>query len=93
MKKFNQSVKDDPNVQYFSFGARFNPRWYNLFSLTWLVMKYEIKKDKARELRRLIDNDGLVSVESSKWGQYIGTLDEVDHLDLINWTNKAGALL
>lgn len=89
MKKFNQSVKDDPNVQYFSFGARFNPRWYNLFSLTWLVMKYEIKKDKARELRRLIDNDGLVSVESSKWGQYIGTLDEVDHLDLINWTNKA----
>lgn len=33
-------------------------------------------------------NDGLVSVESSKWGEYKGTLDNVSHLDLINWTNR-----
>ncbi|EER31777.1 hypothetical protein CTRG_04560 [Candida tropicalis MYA-3404] len=89
MKKFNELVQDDPTVQYFSFGARFNPRWYNLFSLTWLVMKYKIEQEQADKFRQLIDNDGLVSVESSKWGQYIATLDEVDHLDLINWTNKA----
>lgn len=30
-------------------------------------------------------NDGLVSVESSKWGDYKGTLVDVTHLDLINW--------
>ncbi|RCK60424.1 Lipase 2 [Candida viswanathii] len=89
MKKFNEVVKDDPSVQYFSFGARFNPRWYNLFGLTWLVMKYQIEKEQADRFKHMIDNDGLVSVESSKWGQYIGTLDEVDHLDLINWTNRA----
>jgi triacylglycerol lipase len=36
-------------------------------------------------------NDGLVSVESSKWGgeaSYKGTLVGVSHLDLINWTNR-----
>ena len=92
MKKFNEMVKNDPNVQYFSFGARFNPRWYNLFSLTWLVMKYKIEKEQSDRFRHLIDNDGLVSVESSKWGEYISTLDEVDHLDLINWTNKARSI-
>lgn len=103
MKEFNKDVVDDPNVKYFSFGAKFNPRWYNLFNVTWLIMKHEIEKnaskkalkeDKTRannciDKNKLIDNDGLVSVESSKWGQYIGTLDNVDHLDLINWTNQA----
>lgn len=33
-------------------------------------------------------NDGLVSVTSSQWGEYKGTLDNVSHLDLINWTNR-----
>lgn len=33
-------------------------------------------------------NDGLVSVSSSMWGEYKGTLNGVSHLDLINWTNR-----
>ncbi len=33
-------------------------------------------------------NDGLVSVGSSRWGEYKGTLQGVNHLDLINWTNR-----
>ncbi|GAB1196152.1 hypothetical protein APSETT444_005419 [Aspergillus pseudonomiae] len=36
-------------------------------------------------------NDGLVSVASSRWGGedgYKGTLMGVNHLDLINWTNR-----
>jgi triacylglycerol lipase len=57
-------------------------------------MKHEIKSrhkrfeanDKFKKL--MYDNDGIVSVESAKWGNYVGTLDQVDHLDLINWTNK-----
>ncbi|KAJ3519516.1 hypothetical protein NM208_g14097 [Fusarium decemcellulare] len=35
-------------------------------------------------------NDGLVSVESSHWGTYKGTLLGVSHLDLINWSNRVG---
>lgn len=38
-------------------------------------------------------NDGLVSVRSSKWGTYKGTLLGVSHLDLINWTNRLKWLL
>ena len=52
-------------------------------------------------------NDGLVSVESSKWvhftrvdnvctetyfdlqGTYLGTLEDVNHLDLVGWINPA----
>lgn len=33
-------------------------------------------------------NDGLVSVASSRWGSYKGTLVGVSHLDLINWSNR-----
>lgn len=33
-------------------------------------------------------NDGLVSVASSQWGEYKGTLVGVNHLDLINWTSR-----
>lgn len=41
-------------------------------------------------------NDGLVSVASSKWGGdagYKGTLVGVSHLNLINWSNRAGWLI
>ncbi|KAE9408286.1 alpha/beta-hydrolase [Gymnopus androsaceus JB14] len=34
-------------------------------------------------------NDGLVSVESAKWGKYLGTLQDVNHLDLVGWINPA----
>lgn len=94
MKKFNAEITDDPDVKYFSYGARFNPKWYNVFNLTWKIMAHQIKsnnKDKklSDQLKKyMLENDGLVSVRSSHWGTYLGTLDEVDHLDLINWTNR-----
>ena len=33
-------------------------------------------------------NDGLTSVFSSKWGDYQGTLEDVSHMDMINWPNR-----
>lgn len=46
-----------------------------------------------RQSQRILEqlegpNDGLVSVASSKWGSYKGTLVGVNHLDLINWHNR-----
>jgi triacylglycerol lipase len=32
-------------------------------------------------------NDGLVSVESAKWGTELGVLEGVNHLDLVGWVN------
>lgn len=36
------------------------------------------------KLKRSGDNDGIVSVSSSKWGTYVRTLN-ADHLEQIGW--------
>lgn len=72
-EKFNNDIRDDPDVTYLSFGARFVPKWYSLFKFS---RDYIQRHDG--------DNDGMVSVNSSQWGEYIGTLDKCDHLDVIN---------
>ncbi|KAL2759078.1 hypothetical protein ACRALDRAFT_2092066, partial [Sodiomyces alcalophilus JCM 7366] len=77
---FNPSVPDAPDVRYFSFGAGIRPDeppgLFSPFRLSWQVVH-----DAEGP------NDGLVSVASSRWGEYRGTLVGVSHLDLINWSN------
>ncbi|KAI1207315.1 alpha/beta-hydrolase [Annulohypoxylon truncatum] len=77
-KEFNPETPDDPNVRYFSYGARMDPP--SLFSP--FRHSHKIITDMEGP------NDGLVSVTSSRWGSYKGTLVGVSHLDLINWTNR-----
>lgn len=95
-RTFNREIKDDSKVAYYSYGARMNPKWYNVFTPTWKIMKWQILANKTAEgedtSKISFDNDGLVCVESAKWGEYLGTLDNVDHLDLINWTNTMRSL-
>ncbi|KAK5987419.1 Triacylglycerol lipase 2 [Cladobotryum mycophilum] len=77
-EEFNPLVVDDASVRYFSYGAATNrPSLFDPFRLPYRIV------EKADGM-----NDGLVSVESSRWGTYKGTLMDVSHLDLINWTNK-----
>jgi len=76
-EEFNPKTPDDPTVRYFSYGATVHPTIWSAF----------------RQPHRIVEkfeglNDGLVSVQSSKWGTYKGTLVDVSHLDLINWTNR-----
>ena len=65
------------NTRYFSYGACFKPGWTSVFRQSHGILQ----KEEG-------DNDGLVSVQSSRWGEYMGTLEGVSHLDLINWTNR-----
>jgi triacylglycerol lipase len=74
---FNPRTPDVEGVEYFSYGATVRP---SLWSAFWRSHKVVEKFEGP--------NDGLVSVESSKWGTYKGTLVNVNHLDLINWTNR-----
>ena len=72
--KFNPRTPDVEGIKYYSFGASFQPQLTSVF----------------RQSHRIIQqvegpNDGMVSVASSQWGTYKGTLDNVSHLDLINW--------
>lgn len=74
---FNPRTPDREGVAYFSYGAMATPPLWSAF----------------RQSHRIVEeaegaNDGLVSVASSQWGTYKGTLEGVSHLDLINWTNR-----
>ena len=76
-ENFNPKTPDREGVKYFSYGAMCHPSIWSAF----------------RQSHRLVEtmegaNDGLVSVASSQWGTYKGTLSNVSHLDLINWTNR-----
>jgi triacylglycerol lipase len=77
MDTFNPAHPNDPSVRYFSYGAAATPHFLSVFRL-------------PHDLMDIIEgpNDGLVSVSSSRWGEYKGTLMGVTHLDLINWTNR-----
>ncbi len=75
---FNPSTPDAAGVRYFSYGAATPPPpLLGVFRPPWRVVR---DAEGA--------NDGLVSVASSRWGDYRGTLVGVSHLDLINWSNR-----
>ncbi|KAL2171601.1 hypothetical protein VTG60DRAFT_2434 [Thermothelomyces hinnuleus] len=79
VEEFNPKTPDNPTVRYFSYGAmvKHKPPLLSPFRHSHQVIE-----------EREGPNDGLVSVESSKWGTYKGTLLGVNHLDLINWSNR-----
>jgi triacylglycerol lipase len=56
MRKFNAETPDDPGVRYFSWGATYEPGLID----TW-------KWPHSVVLEHEGENDGLVSVASSKW--------------------------
>lgn len=77
LEEFNPKTPNKEGVRYFSYGATARPGFLSAFR-----RPHKIVEDVEGP------NDGLVSVESAKWGTYKGTLVEVSHLDLINWTNR-----
>ncbi|PGH34006.1 triacylglycerol lipase [[Emmonsia] crescens] len=79
-EEFNPNTPDIYDVRYFSYGASLTPSMWSVFRQSHRIIEQEEGP-----------NDGLVSVQSSKWGGeegYKGTLVGVSHLDLINWTNR-----
>jgi hypothetical protein len=97
MARFNQETPDMEGTKYFSYGvfcflwfdkgrfwrgrvaegAEFKPSWSNVFRGPWGIV-----------WEREGPNDGLVSVRSAMWGEYLGTLHDVNHLDLVGWVGR-----
>lgn len=77
-EEFNPNTPDLDGVRYYSYGASLEPQRWSVFRPSHDIIK---RLEGA-------DNDGLVSVPSSVWGKYQGTLVGVSHIDLINWTNR-----
>ncbi|KDN68880.1 putative triacylglycerol lipase [Colletotrichum sublineola] len=77
-EEFNPRTPDSDEVRYFSYGACTDrPPLLSPFRQSHRILE---EAEGA--------NDGLVSVSSSRWGDYKGTLLDVSHLDLINWSNR-----
>ncbi|KAG0042740.1 hypothetical protein BGZ83_000123 [Gryganskiella cystojenkinii] len=74
--EFNPRTPNDPDVRYFSYAASFQPGFFSRFRFPWQVI-----------MDREGPNDGLVSVKSAQWGEFIRTIPNADHMDLMNWVN------
>ena len=77
-KAFNEKTPDVPSVRYFSVAGRhdghfLHPEW---------LLPYGIVKEAEG------DNDGIVAVESAKYGEQFD-IWEGDHLRLVNWYHPA----
>ncbi len=76
MRLFNEKVADAPEVYYQSYAAAIDESYPNLI---WYSIYSRMKKIEG-------ENDGLVSIESAKWGNYRGLMTcngyhMVSHLD------------
>lgn len=82
-KRFNPATIDSPNVRYFSVAARTPevPIFHGLSICKRVMDAAEarlVKEGKAPE-EALRGNDGLVTVSSAKWGEFLGVVDGCDH--------------
>ncbi|KAI6097800.1 alpha/beta-hydrolase [Pisolithus sp. B1] len=74
MAEFNRNTPDVEGVRYFSWGAECHPGLFDTF-------RYPHSIIYAKEG----PNDGVVSVRSARWGTYLGTLKDVNHVGVIGW--------
>ena len=88
---FNPHTPDDPKVRYFSVAGRLSSMsiWHPLWLPKMVLDGYEEReRERLGEQWRYEDggeswgNDGLVTVQSAKWGEFLGILEEVDHWEL-----------
>ncbi|GAA6013774.1 hypothetical protein JCM10207_008186 [Rhodosporidiobolus poonsookiae] len=83
---FNPSTPDREGVKYYSIGARTDkiPIWHPL----WLPKLVLDGAEAARVAQGVAcppewrGNDGLVSLESARWGEFLGTFDHCDHWEI-----------
>eukprot|EP00027_Filamoeba_sp_ATCC50430_P007345 CAMPEP_0168551398 /NCGR_PEP_ID=MMETSP0413-20121227/6152_1 /TAXON_ID=136452 /ORGANISM="Filamoeba nolandi, Strain NC-AS-23-1" /LENGTH=232 /DNA_ID=CAMNT_0008581923 /DNA_START=599 /DNA_END=1293 /DNA_ORIENTATION=- len=74
-EEFNPTVLNHPNVQYYSLSGGGS---HSVPSLSPMRLFHR----KLHEVEG--PNDGVVSVRSAQWGDFLGTVP-LDHLELMNW--------
>ena len=85
MKRFNEEVPDSAKVYYQSYASHVNKEYPNIL---WKTMAYIIREYEGK-------NDGMVGIESCKWGNYRGIIQSesapsVSHGDMLGLTQFFG---
>ncbi|KAK4056704.1 hypothetical protein OIO90_002256 [Microbotryomycetes sp. JL221] len=83
---FNPATPNRDDIRYYSVAARTDriPVWHPL----WLPKQVLDGTEAAREAKgkgapaRWRGNDGLVTIESAKWGEFLGVVDNCDHWNM-----------
>ncbi|KAH9922600.1 uncharacterized protein B0H18DRAFT_1212480 [Fomitopsis serialis] len=80
---FNLTTPDHPSVKYFSVAGRIANMsvWHPL----WLPKMRERLRKEGNPLWQRDEewgSDGLVTVQSARWGEFLGVLEGCDHWDL-----------
>ncbi len=84
---FNPSTPDSPSVKYTSVAGRtfkmsvLHPLWFPKVVLDAAAEK-GYAEDNGLSGKDYEGNDGLVSVSSAKWGEFLGAVDPCHHWDL-----------
>lgn len=83
---FNPSTPNREDVRYFSIAARTDkiPIWHPLW-LPKLVLDGAEAQRVAQGCAAPPEwrgNDGLVSIDSARWGEFLGTFDACDHWEM-----------
>lgn len=91
-KVFNPRTPDVPSVKYYSIAARtrklaiYHPLWLPKLVLDAAAESSSIggESDGSAEAlgSEMQGNDGLVNVQSAKWGEFLGVMEGCDHWDL-----------
>ncbi|KAM0791325.1 hypothetical protein ACM66B_005795 [Microbotryomycetes sp. NB124-2] len=83
---FNPATHNREDIKYYSVAARTDkiPVWHPL----WLPKQVLDGSEAAREAKgkgapaRWKGNDGLVTIESAQWGEFLGVIDNCDHWNM-----------
>lgn len=78
--RFNEANRDAPSVRYFSIGGSVRVK---TFPPSSLLATYYLIYDSSRPTETA--NDGMVPIESARWGERFTPWPGLDHVNLINW--------
>lgn len=87
LRDFNPSCPDSPNVKYTSVAGRtrkmsvLHPLWFPKLVLD-SAAENGYAEDEGFTGKEYEGNDGLVSVSSARWGEFLGAVDPCHHWDL-----------
>ncbi|KAI9639042.1 putative lipase 2 [Dioszegia hungarica] len=84
---FNPANPDSPDVKYMSVAGRvsklsvLHPLWFPKLVLD-AAAENGYGEDSPGGIKGYLGNDGLVSVHSAQWGEFLGVVDETHHWEL-----------